>query len=143
MGLFGKKDRSSRVAEGGGGALAAASPAAAPPPKGNTGSLELFGADSDESDDEATIDRYAKEGDESLDEEEAAEAEKRKVAVLNAKVRNAAVVCDKKGWGAEAAFCEAVAGGAVQEVRHRRVGQYICARVLGHGAAQVRGLETY
>ncbi|KAG2523476.1 hypothetical protein BBI17_003700 [Phytophthora kernoviae] len=43
--------------------------------------LELFGADSDESDDEATIERYAKEGDEEMDEEEAAEAEKRKVAL--------------------------------------------------------------
>lgn len=90
MGLFGKKgNNGARVAEGGGGALAAASPsaaAAATPTKGKGGDLELFGADNEESDDEATIDRYAKEGDESMDEQEAAEAEKRKVAVLNSKV---------------------------------------------------------
>ncbi|GMF13549.1 unnamed protein product [Phytophthora lilii] len=93
MGLFGKKDRSSRVAEGGGGALAAASPAATSSTasaKGKNGDkmdLELFGADSDDSDDEATINRYAKDGDdESMDEQEAVEAEKRKVAVLNSKV---------------------------------------------------------
>ncbi|KAG6574729.1 uncharacterized protein IUM83_10910 [Phytophthora cinnamomi] len=92
MGLFGKKGNNAvRVAEGGGGALAMTSPstAAATSEKSKDGdkmNLELFGADSDESDDEATIDRYAKEGDEDLDEEEAAEAEKRKVAVLNSKL---------------------------------------------------------
>ncbi|KAL3662934.1 hypothetical protein V7S43_011880 [Phytophthora oleae] len=92
MGLFGKKGASSRVAEGGGGALATASPfTAASSPIGKHGDktmdLELFGADSDESDDEATIDRYAKEGgDEELDEKDAADAEKRKVAVLNSKL---------------------------------------------------------
>ncbi|KAE9006243.1 hypothetical protein PF005_g12771 [Phytophthora fragariae] len=91
MGLFGKKSNDARVAEGGGGALAVASPstAAATSAKGKGGdkmNLELFGADSDESDDEATIDRYAKEGDQSMDENEAAEAEKRKVAVLNSKL---------------------------------------------------------
>ncbi|KAL4086684.1 hypothetical protein PRIC1_013746 [Phytophthora ramorum] len=91
MGLFGRKERqrtSSRVAEGGGGSLAAPSPStAATSAKGKNGDLDLFGADSDESDDEATIERYAKDGgDESLNEEEAAEAEKRKVAVLNSKL---------------------------------------------------------
>ncbi|KAL4164322.1 hypothetical protein KRP22_004189 [Phytophthora ramorum] len=91
MGLFGRKERqrtSSRVAEGGGGSLAAPSPStAASSAKGKNGDLDLFGADSDESDDEATIERYAKDGgDESLNEAEAAEAEKRKVAVLNSKL---------------------------------------------------------
>ncbi|KAG6967192.1 hypothetical protein JG687_00004406 [Phytophthora cactorum] len=88
MGLFGKKGNGSRVAEGGGGALATAPPStAASPSKGKTGDLELFGADSDESDDDATINRYAKDvGDEELDEKETAEAEKRKVAVLNSKL---------------------------------------------------------
>ncbi|KUF98154.1 UDP-glycosyltransferase 84A4 [Phytophthora nicotianae] len=88
MGLFGKKGNGSRVAEGGGGALAAASPlTTASPLKGKSGDLELFGADSDDSDDDATIDRYAKDGgDEEMDEKEAAEAEKRKVAVLNSKL---------------------------------------------------------
>ncbi|KAF4140172.1 Regulator of chromosome condensation (RCC1) repeat [Phytophthora infestans] len=88
MGLFGKKGNGRRVAEGGGGTLAAASlPTAASPSKSKTGDLELFGADSDESDDDATIERYAKDGgDEELDEKEAAEAEKRKVAVLNSKL---------------------------------------------------------
>ncbi|RLN32591.1 hypothetical protein BBJ28_00026343, partial [Nothophytophthora sp. Chile5] len=105
MGFFTRKDRqrnSSRVAEGGGGGLAdasslssagTASPAAAvvdaqASKKSALGmDLELFGADSDGSDDEATIDRYANVGgDEGLGEEEAAEAEKRKVAVLNSKL---------------------------------------------------------
>ncbi|KAG7398420.1 hypothetical protein PHYBOEH_011122 [Phytophthora boehmeriae] len=87
MGLFGRKGR---VAEGGGGTLGVTSDAANGDAKtGKSGggrSLELFGADSDESDDEATIERYAKDGDEEMDEKEAAEAEKRKVAVLNAKL---------------------------------------------------------
>ncbi|KAG7390019.1 hypothetical protein PHYPSEUDO_008981 [Phytophthora pseudosyringae] len=88
MGLFGKKGNGSRVAEGGGGALASASASTAAPKGKNRDkpvNLELFGADSDESDDDATIDRYAKDGEE-RDEKEAAEAEKRKVAVLNSKV---------------------------------------------------------
>ncbi|OWZ15722.1 hypothetical protein PHMEG_00010582 [Phytophthora megakarya] len=88
MGLFSKK---AKVAEGGGGALATASLFTAAVSKGKNGEkstdLDLFGADSDESDDEATIERYTKDGgDEEMDEKQAAEAEKRKVAVLNAKL---------------------------------------------------------
>ncbi|GMF41948.1 unnamed protein product [Phytophthora fragariaefolia] len=102
MGLFGRKSSGARVAEGGGGALAAASPSTAgertdAKAKGaDKMNLELFGADSDDSDDDATIDRYAKDGDESMNEEEAAEAEKRKVAVLNSKV---GLYCAGRGRG--------------------------------------------
>lgn len=108
MGLFGRARRpsTSRIAEGGpattdGSALAPGSSGGKAATKyaqattkksaaATTGeSLELFGADSDDSDDDATIERYANgaapDRDE-VDEQEALAAESKKVSTLLSKV---------------------------------------------------------
>lgn len=96
MGLFGRKrGASNRVAEGGGGGLdaargggsgllegGAASPVAGGPPRAAGESLELFGDDSDASDDDAAIARCL----ESVNGADAdGDAESRKVSVLTSK----------------------------------------------------------
>ncbi|KAL8019641.1 putative serine/threonine-protein phosphatase with EF-hands [Plasmopara halstedii] len=84
MGRFGKGSLGIRVAEGGGGMLVAA--ADSPIVNSNKSSnFELFGADSDDSDDDATIDRYAKNG-KVLNTSEASESEKKEMALINSKL---------------------------------------------------------
>lgn len=86
MGLLGRRRGSAnRVAEGGGEAPASSSPVPTKP-KQSGENLELFGADSDESDDEAAIARYLDDV-EGENAEDAADAESRKVSVLTSKVR--------------------------------------------------------
>lgn len=103
MGLFGRTRRpsASRIAEGGpelsssrangtnGPSSTSGSSAAAAKsqkPKKTEDPLDLFGAGSDDSDDDATIDRYANGDDEALDEQQALEAEGKKVSTLLSKV---------------------------------------------------------
>ncbi|TYZ63340.1 hypothetical protein PybrP1_012879 [[Pythium] brassicae (nom. inval.)] len=102
MGLFGRRRRPSvtRVAEGGPepplpttpspSSVAPAASAAVPKKKPDE-SLDLFGADSDDSDDDATIDRYANgatpdDDDDAPDEQRALEAESKKVSTLLSKL---------------------------------------------------------
>lgn len=101
MGLFSRRRRPSvtRIAEGGGPEvplpatpLSSSAAAAAAATKKPDASLDLFGADSDDSDDDATIDRYANgatpdDSDDAFDDERAVEAESRKVTTLLSKVR--------------------------------------------------------
>lgn len=94
MGLFGRTRRPSttRIAEGGSGSeLPASNSAPLSKKKTNDDSLDLFGADSDESDDDATIDRYANgaapDDVDALDEQQALDAESKKVSTLLSKVR--------------------------------------------------------
>lgn len=119
MGLFGRNRRpsTSRVAEGGpdlsssagsaatgaGAKFQQAQPDESKPQKNakktTEDPLDLFGADSDDSDDDATIDRYANgDGDEALDEQEALAAESKKVSTLLSKVSPIMVNC---GWSAD------------------------------------------
>jgi hypothetical protein len=89
MGLF---KRGHRIAEGGGGAYTAPSSDGvdARKTKDAKEDLGLFGADSDDSDDDATIDRYANtatgEGVDGEEHDEGTDGESKKVSVLLAKL---------------------------------------------------------
>lgn len=169
MGLFGRNRRpsASRVAEGGpdhsssSSANAAANTSSSittgtaksqPQPheskqkaKKTEDPLDLFGADSDDSDDDATIDRYANGDDngELLDEQQELAAESKKVSTLLSKVS-----LSSPRWtiwwsaGCHSVLCECVAlpRRALQKVRHGRLGQHLGARVPRHGMYIVSGL---
>lgn len=99
MGLFGRKRAASnRVAEGGGeeglsrgavpsgGGASSSSLVDRPKPKAAAESLDIFGADSDESDDDAAIAKYLDDvGDGNGDDAQDIDAENRKVSVLTSK----------------------------------------------------------
>lgn len=171
MGLFGRNRRpsASRVAEGGPDLSSSSSANAAantsssttagtgavksqPQPheskqkvKKSEDPLDLFGADSDDSDDDATINRYANGDDdgEPLDEQQALATESKKVSTLLSKVSSLSprwTIWWSAGCHSVVCECVALPRRALQEVRYGWFGQHLGARVSRHGMYVVSGL---